>query len=87
MRAAAGSTFAVWLPMRLAGRAAGLRGGLDRLGAAAHRLAGGLAGLQGGAAALQRGLADGFHRSYSLQRGLGRASVRVSAMTPAFDAA
>jgi RND superfamily putative drug exporter len=63
---------------RLAGNAAGLSGGLDRLGAAAHRLAGGLAELHGGAGALERGLLDGFHRSYSLQRGLGRAGVRVS---------
>jgi X-X-X-Leu-X-X-Gly heptad repeat protein len=64
---------------RLAGSAAGLTGGLERLSAGADQLATGLDGLTGGAAALQRGLASGFHRSYLLQRGLGRAGVRVSA--------
>jgi RND superfamily putative drug exporter len=56
----------------------GLSAGLDRLGAGAERLAGGLADLQGGARALRRGLAGGYRRSHALQRGLGRAAVRVS---------
>ncbi len=64
---------------RLAGSAAGLSGGLEQLSSAAHRLATGLGELHGGAAALERGLTGGFQRSYPLQRGLGRAAVRVSA--------
>ncbi len=64
---------------RVAGSASGLQGGLERLSEGADRLAEGLAELQGGADALEEGLADGFHRSYPLERGLGRAAVRVSA--------
>jgi RND superfamily putative drug exporter len=64
---------------QLAGSAAGLSGGLERLSSATHRLATGLGELHGGATALERGLAGGFQRSYPLQRGLGRAAVRVSA--------
>jgi putative drug exporter of the RND superfamily len=59
--------------------ASGLSQGLDRLGTGAERLAAGLAALGGGAATLRDGLASGYHRSYPLQRGLGRAAVRVSA--------
>ena len=66
---------------RLSGSASGLKGGLEQLAGGAHRLAEGLAALSGGAGALEEGLANGFHRSYPLQRGLGRASVRVSAAT------
>jgi RND superfamily putative drug exporter len=52
---------------------------LRQLAGGANRLADGLSELSGGADALEEGLAAGFHRSYPLQRGLGRASVRVSA--------
>jgi RND superfamily putative drug exporter len=64
---------------RLAGSASGLQDGLERLSEGADRLAEGLAELQGGADALEEGLSDGFHRSYPLEKGLGRAAVRVSA--------
>jgi RND superfamily putative drug exporter len=78
-RLAAGGTRLESGTQRLADSASGLAGGLERLGSAAHSLAGGLGQLEGGAAALERGLAGGFHRSYPLQRRLGRAGVRVSA--------
>jgi putative drug exporter of the RND superfamily len=64
----------------LATSAAGLSQGLDRLGSGAKRLAGGLVELRDGTGALQSGLASGFHRSYSLQRRLGQAAMRVSAV-------
>ena len=65
---------------RLSEAAGGLSSGLQRLGSGAERLAGGLIELQGGAGALQSGLAEGFQRSYPLQAGLQRASVKVSAL-------
>ena len=63
---------------RLATEAQGLSGGLGELGGGAEALAGGLGELQGGAEALSGGLADGFRRSYPLQRELRRAGIRVS---------
>jgi RND superfamily putative drug exporter len=63
---------------QLADSASGLSAGLNRLGGGAARLAAGLVALHGGASALQHGLAEGYRRSYPLQRGLGRAGVRVS---------
>ena len=65
----------------LAGSASGLKDGLEQLSAGADRLADGLDELHGGAGALERGLADGFSRSYPLQKGIGQAAVRVSAAT------
>ena len=56
-----------------------LPGGLDRLSAGATELAAGLEALTGGADALSGNLASGAERSAPLQRGLDRASVRVSA--------
>jgi putative drug exporter of the RND superfamily len=64
---------------KLAGSASGLQDGLEQLSAGADRLAEGLDELNGGAGALEEGLAAGFHRSYPLQQGLGRAAIRVSA--------
>ncbi|MGN6216104.1 MAG: MMPL family transporter [Solirubrobacterales bacterium] len=58
-------------------KAAALTQGLARLGGGAERLAGGIARLEHGASALRSGLAEGFQRAYPLQRGLGRATVRV----------
>jgi RND superfamily putative drug exporter len=66
---------------QLESASAGLTAGLDRLGSGAAQLAGGLGRLEGGADALQLGLADGFHRSYPLEAGLRRSSVRISAAT------
>jgi RND superfamily putative drug exporter len=63
---------------RLAEEAQRLSGGLQALNSGAERLAGGLAALRGGAETLSGGLAEGFHRSYPLQRALGRAGRRVS---------
>jgi RND superfamily putative drug exporter len=62
---------------RLAGAASTLGGGLTSLGGAAAALAGGISQLAGGASSLERNLAEGFHRAYPLQAGLGRAAVRV----------
>jgi RND superfamily putative drug exporter len=64
---------------RLAQAAATLDGGLARLATGAASLAGGLTQLGDGASALESNLAAGFHRSYPLQSGLRRASVRVVA--------
>jgi putative drug exporter of the RND superfamily len=77
-RLAAGGTRLEDGTRRLSGAATGLGSGLERLHGGARRLATGLGELQGGASALQRGLAGGFHRTYSLQHGLGRAGVRVT---------
>ncbi len=54
-------------------------GGIERLGAGATALAAGIARLTGGTEALQVALAEGYRRSYPLQAGLRRASVRVIA--------
>ena len=62
----------------LADEAQQLSGGLRQLDGGAERLSGGLGALQGGAEALSSGLSEGFHRSYPLQRELGRAGRRVS---------
>ena len=62
----------------LAGEAQRLSGGLRQLGGGAEQLTGGLGALQGGAETLSAGLSEGFHRSYPLQRGLGRAGRQVS---------
>jgi RND superfamily putative drug exporter len=62
----------------LAGEAQRLSGGLRRLGGGAEQLTGGLGALQGGAETLSAGLSEGFHRSYPLQRELGRAGRRIS---------
>lgn len=65
---------------QLSRAASGLVGGLGRLGGGAERLAEGLDELEGGAGDLQVGLSDGFHRSYPLQEGLGRAGLKISAV-------
>ncbi len=62
---------------RLANASQPLPAGLARIDSAAARLAGGLGALDAGAGVLQRHLADGFHRSAPLQRGLARAGSRV----------
>ncbi|HEY5815495.1 MAG TPA: MMPL family transporter [Solirubrobacterales bacterium] len=54
-----------------------LPGGLARLEGGASELAGGLGQLRGGADTLEARLAEGFHRSEPLPRGLQRAAVRV----------
>jgi RND superfamily putative drug exporter len=64
--------------VRLAEEAGRLTGGLDELHTGARSLAGGLHTLQGGAETLSGGLAEGSHRAYPLQRGLGRAGRQVS---------
>ena len=51
--------------------------GVARLSAGATSLAAGIARLSGGTEALEQSLAEGFRRSYPLQAGLQRASVRV----------
>ena len=55
-----------------------LPGALEELHSGTLRLAAGLARLQGGSETLQSKLAEGFHRSYPVQAGLRRASVRVT---------
>jgi putative drug exporter of the RND superfamily len=52
---------------------------LGTLGSGADQLANGLESLSGGADSLSTHLAGGFHESSPLQKGLGRASVKVSA--------
>ena len=64
---------------RLATQSRGLETGLARLASGAVSLVGGLSQLGDGASELERSLADGFSRSYPLQSGLRRASVRVIA--------
>ncbi len=51
--------------------------GLARLGQGATALAAGIARLTGGTETLQQSLGEGFARSYPLQSGLRRASVRI----------
>jgi putative drug exporter of the RND superfamily len=62
---------------RLATESKKLSSGLGRLSPAASTLANGLTRLTGGATQLQESLAVGYHRSYPLQTGLNRATVRV----------
>jgi putative drug exporter of the RND superfamily len=64
---------------RLADAAGGLPASISKLSSGARRLVAGIARLRGGAGELERRLAEGFHRSYPVQKGLGRASVKVSA--------
>ena len=59
-------------------RAQLLRTGLPRLVDGAERLAAGTRRIATGAARLRDGLGGGYHRSYPLQAGLRRATVRVS---------
>jgi RND superfamily putative drug exporter len=59
-------------------RAQVLRTGLPRLTHGAERLATGTAQIASGAERLRDGLGGGYHRSYPLQTGLRRATVRVS---------
>ena len=54
-------------------------GELERAANASAALADGLAQLVDGTAQLERGLAEGFSRSYPVQSGLRRASVRITA--------
>jgi putative drug exporter of the RND superfamily len=61
----------------LSAGAEALPGGLQRLEGGAAELASGLGQLRGGADTLEARLAEGFHRSTPLPRGLHRASVRV----------
>jgi putative drug exporter of the RND superfamily len=70
---------------QLATAAGRLGGGLRGLDAGARRLAIGFGRLRGGAGALSGGLADGFHRSYRLQRALRRAGFRVSRTAAPLD--
>ncbi len=65
---------------RLATKAGDLTGALGVLGGGAQALAGGLGELHGGAETLSASLADGSRRAYPLQRQLGRAGERVSAL-------
>jgi putative drug exporter of the RND superfamily len=53
--------------------------GISRLSAGATVLAAGIAQLTGGTEALSRNLAEGYGRSYPLQAGLRRASIRILA--------
>jgi len=59
-------------------RAQVLRTGLPRLTDGAARLAAGTVRLTGGIERLREGLGSGYHRSYPLQAGLRRATVRVT---------
>ena len=52
--------------------------GLEELQDGTFRLANGINRLQGGSETLKSNLADGFHRSYPLQSGLQRTSVKVT---------
>jgi RND superfamily putative drug exporter len=63
---------------QLASASTGLEEGLVKLGAGTVKLAGGISQLGDGASALEVGLGEAFHRSYPLQTGLNRASVRVT---------
>jgi len=63
----------------LAEEAQTLPEGLAQLETGAAELAAGLDGLTGGAGALQRNLAAGYDASRPLQKGIGRAGVRVTA--------
>ncbi len=54
-----------------------LSSGLDQLGSAQNRLAGGLTQLVGGTTELERGLGEAYSRSYPLQAGMRRITVRV----------
>jgi RND superfamily putative drug exporter len=56
-----------------------LADGLDRLGSGAGQLAGGLTQLAGGTTELQHRLGEAYGRSYPLQSGLRRMTVRVIA--------
>jgi RND superfamily putative drug exporter len=71
---------------RLADAASGLPAGLSNLSSGAKRLVTGIAQLRGGADELERKLSDGFHRSYPIQAGLHRASVKVTAGAGALNA-
>jgi RND superfamily putative drug exporter len=62
---------------RLSSGVAPLGDGLSRLSAGATVLAAGIARLTGGTEALGQSLAEGYRRSYPLQAGLRRASVRI----------
>ncbi len=62
---------------RLADAASSLEEGLGALGGGADALAAGLTQLSGGTLALEENLAAGYARSYPLQAGLRRATVRV----------
>jgi len=52
--------------------------GLEELQDGTFRLANGIDRLQGGSETLQSNLSEGFHRTYPLQAGLRRASVKVT---------
>jgi RND superfamily putative drug exporter len=62
---------------RLARGVAPVGEGIGRLSAGATALAAGIAQLGGGTEALSAALSEGFSRSYPLQAGLGRASIRI----------
>ena len=65
-------------PAKLHEESTALPTGLEELQDGTFRLANGISRLQGGSETLQSNLADGFHRSYPLQAGLQRASVKVT---------
>ena len=62
---------------RLVGGVAPVEDGISRLSVAATALAAGVARLTGGTETLSRSLSEGYFRSYPLQAGLRRASVRI----------
>ena len=62
----------------LSDEASALPEGLEELQDGTFRLANGINRLQGGSETLQSNLAEGFHRSYPLQAGLRRTSVKVT---------
>jgi putative drug exporter of the RND superfamily len=62
---------------RLAGGVAPVEDGVARLSVGATALAAGIARLTGGTETLSRSLSEGYFRSYPLQAGLRRASVRI----------
>ncbi len=63
---------------KLEGEAGELPSGLEELRDGQLRLADGISRLQGGSETLSQNLSEGFHRSYPVQAGLNRASVRVT---------
>jgi RND superfamily putative drug exporter len=63
---------------KLSNASTGLSDGLTRLGQGAVSLASGISELSEGITTLESGLGDAYHRSYPLQTGLRRATVRVT---------
>jgi RND superfamily putative drug exporter len=70
---------------RLAKGVAPVGDGISRLSAGATVLAAGIARLTGGTEALGQSLGEGYRRSYPLQAGLRRASVRILSTGASFE--